>query len=67
MTYYDLNMLIDGEWIGAKDRETLAVLNPATGERTLPEVPAHRGAVVLLQDASWRVIGAADLPPVDGV
>jgi hypothetical protein len=33
---------------------------------TLPAPPAHRGAVLLLRDASWRVIGAADLPPVQG-
>jgi hypothetical protein len=30
----------------------------------LPAVPANQGAVLLLQDASWRVIGAADLPPI---
>ena len=30
---------------------------------TLPGVPVNRGAVLLLRDASWRVVGAADLPP----
>jgi len=30
---------------------------------TLPAVPDNRGAVLLLQDAAWHVIGAADLPP----
>jgi len=29
----------------------------------LPLVPENRGAVLLVQDASWRVVGAADLPP----
>jgi hypothetical protein len=29
----------------------------------LPAIPANRGAVLLMQDASWRVIGAANLPP----
>jgi len=29
----------------------------------LPEVAGNRGVVLLLRDASWRVVGAADLPP----
>ncbi len=29
----------------------------------LPMVPDDRGVVLLVQDASWRVIGAAELPP----
>jgi hypothetical protein len=33
---------------------------------TLPAVPGNRGVVLLLRDASWRVIGAADLPPAQG-
>ena len=30
----------------------------------LPAIPDDKGAVLLIQDASWRVAGAADLPPV---
>jgi hypothetical protein len=29
----------------------------------LPPIPEKRGAVLLVQDASWHVAGAADLPP----
>ncbi len=32
----------------------------------LPAVPANRGAALLVQDASWRIVGAADLPPGPG-
>jgi hypothetical protein len=36
-------------------------LDLATPRLTLPPVQDNRGAVLLLQDASWRVVGAADL------
>ncbi len=32
----------------------------------LPAVPEDRGAVLLIQDAAWHVVGAADLPPGRG-
>lgn len=31
---------------------------------TVPAVPEHQGIALLIQDKSWRVVGAADLPPV---
>jgi hypothetical protein len=34
-----------------------------TPKLTLPAVSGNRGAVLMLQDAAWRVVGAADLPP----
>ena len=40
-------------------------LDRLTPRLTLPAVPAKQGAVLLIQDASWRVIGAADLSPAD--
>jgi hypothetical protein len=43
-------------------REAIA-LEKLAARMSLPSVPENRGAVVLLQDASWRVLGAADLPP----
>jgi hypothetical protein len=33
---------------------------------TLPEVPPGRGAVLLIQDAEWRVVGVAELLPGRG-
>ncbi len=38
-------------------------LDASTPHLALPSVADHRGAVLLVQDASWRVIGAAELPP----
>lgn len=38
-------------------------LGPLTAQFILPVVADRQGAVLLVQDASWRVIGAADLPP----
>jgi len=38
-------------------------LDAVAPKLSLPAVPEHRGAVLLIQDASWRGIGAADLPP----
>jgi hypothetical protein len=38
-------------------------LTGLTSRMTLPPVGNDRGAVLLLQDASWRIIGAADLRP----
>ncbi len=29
----------------------------------LPSIPDNQGAVLLIQDASWRIVGAADLAP----
>jgi hypothetical protein len=34
---------------------------------TLPPIQDNRGAVLLLQDRTWHVVGAADLPPARGV
>jgi hypothetical protein len=42
-------------------------LTGLTARMTLPPVPTDRGAVLLLQDASWRIIGAADLHTGQGV
>jgi len=39
------------------------VLNELMPRMTLPSIPENRGAVLLLQDAAWHVVGAADLPP----
>ncbi len=36
--YPELSLLIDGEWLGAAGRQTLAVVNPAT-EETLAQLP----------------------------
>lgn len=41
-------------------------VTPLSGLRprlALQAVPENRGAVLLVQDASWRVVGAADLRP----
>jgi len=46
-------------------RKTLTLNKPAS-LLTFPPVPAGSGAVLLIQDAFWRVIGAADLPPKQG-
>jgi len=43
-----------------RDAITLSNLTPRLA---LPVIPANRGAVLLIQDASWRIVGAADLPP----
>jgi hypothetical protein len=43
-------------------REVVAV-DQLTPRLALPPVPEGRGAVLLVQDAEWRVIGAAELPP----
>ena len=39
------------------------VLEKLAAKLTLPAIPENKGAVLLVQDASWRVLGAADLPP----
>ncbi|MCI0148889.1 NAD-dependent succinate-semialdehyde dehydrogenase [Paraburkholderia sediminicola] len=57
VTYYDLNMLIDGEWISAKNRETLAVLNPATGEEIGRLPVATRADLDRAAAASARAFG----------
>lgn len=44
----------------------IMTLDSVAPDIMLPSVPAERGAVLLLQDAAWRVIGAADLPPGTG-
>jgi hypothetical protein len=45
-----------------------AIMLERLGSRlTLPAIPANRGAVLLIQDQSWRVVGAADLPPYKAV
>lgn len=41
--YPALELLIDGQWIGAGDRETMPVFNPATG-RVIGQVPLARVA-----------------------
>ncbi len=46
-------------------REMMAV-NLTTPRLTLPSVSAGRGAALLLQDAAWHVVGAAELPPDQG-
>jgi hypothetical protein len=38
-------------------------LDRLTPRLVLPAIPANRGAVLLLQETSWRVIGAANLSP----
>jgi hypothetical protein len=43
-------------------RDVIA-LDRLTPHLALPSIPANRGAVLLVQDASWRVIGAANLSP----
>ena len=41
----------------------VVTLDRLTPRLALPPVPEGRGAVLLVQDIGWRVIGAADLPP----
>jgi hypothetical protein len=43
-------------------REVVSIASPAP-RMALPPAPSGRGAVLLIQDAAWRVVGAADLPP----
>ena len=57
-----------GENLGSRLMEYRVVQTAIPVERlaarfTLPPVPEGRGAVLLVQDANWRVMGAADLPP----
>jgi hypothetical protein len=57
-----------GENDGRRLREYRVVreirpLGPLAPSMNLPPVPDGQGAVVLLRDANWRVVGAADLPP----
>jgi hypothetical protein len=49
------------EYRVVQDVVTLAALTPRL---TLPAVPENRGAVLLIQDAAWHVVGAAELSPV---
>jgi hypothetical protein len=51
------------EYRVVRDVVTLDRLAPRL---TLPPVPATRGTVLLVQDASWQVTGAADLAPDQG-
>ncbi|GGR27347.1 NAD-dependent succinate-semialdehyde dehydrogenase [Agromyces mediolanus] len=52
-SYPDLHLLIDGRWIGADERDTVDVENPATGE--------HVGRVpVASEDDVERALEAAD-------
>jgi succinate-semialdehyde dehydrogenase/glutarate-semialdehyde dehydrogenase len=44
-SYSEILLLIDGEWISAKDRTSSAVINPATGE-LIGQVP-HATAIDL--------------------
>jgi succinate-semialdehyde dehydrogenase/glutarate-semialdehyde dehydrogenase len=44
-SYSEISLLIDGEWISAKDRTSSAVINPATGE-LIGQVP-HATAIDL--------------------
>jgi len=48
------------EYRVVRDVVTLAALPPRL---TLPAVPDNRGAVLLIQDAAWHVVGAAELVP----
>jgi hypothetical protein len=41
-------------------------LDALVSRMAFPAVPENRGAALLIQDASWHVIGVADLPPVQG-
>jgi hypothetical protein len=43
-----------------RDVVTLAAVTPRL---TLPAIPDNRGAVLLVQDAAWHVVGAAELRP----
>jgi hypothetical protein len=51
------------EYRVVRDVVTLDALPPRL---VLPTIPEHRGMVLLIQDASWRILGAADLPPSQG-
>jgi hypothetical protein len=51
------------EYRVVRDIVTLDVRAPRIA---LPPIPDKRGAVVLVQDASWRVVGVAHLPPGQG-
>jgi len=44
----------------------VTMLDKLTGRLVLPPVAEDRGTVLLIQDASWHVVGAADLPPGHG-
>jgi hypothetical protein len=48
------------EYRVVRDVVTLPVSTPRL---TLPTVPQNRGAVLLVQNAAWHVVGAAELPP----
>jgi hypothetical protein len=39
------------------------MLDKLTTKLALPAIPETSGAVLLIQDANWKVVGAADLPP----
>ena len=48
------------EYRVVRDVVTLAALSPRSA---LPAVPTNRGAVLLIQDEAWHVVGAAELGP----
>jgi hypothetical protein len=48
------------EYRVVRDVVTLAAVTPRL---TLPAMPENRGAVLLIQDAAWHVVGAAELGP----
>jgi hypothetical protein len=43
------------------------ILEKLAPKLTLPLVPATSGVALIIQDANWRVVGAADLRPGNGV
>jgi hypothetical protein len=49
------------EYRVVRDVVTLTGLTPRL---TLPAIPQNRGVVLLIQDAAWHVLGAAELSPV---
>lgn len=66
MDYIPLHLLIDGEWIDAGSRETLAVINPAT-EEVIGQLPvATEADVRRAADAARRAFpGWRDTSPYD--
>jgi hypothetical protein len=51
------------EYRVVRDVVRLAGLAPRL---TLPPIPENRGAVLLVQDTAWHVVGAAELAPAQG-
>ena len=66
MTYPNVQLMIDGQWCDAASKKTLAVMNPATGEKIGTVAHAEKADLDRALEAAakgfqaWRKVGAFD-------